>query len=272
MSHIHDFLQAHLQTWQSRHFEKTKAGCSLTRYKNLHKGESCFILGNGPSLRAEDLTKIDEAGIVTFGTNRIYNIFSDTCWRPTYYVCEDELILKGKEREIEEIPAKAKFIPAELRWYHGVNVKDADYYHIVYNAESINPWSFSPDIAKGIGCGGTVTFACMQIAAYMGFANIYLLGVDHNYQVIIDIDGNVVTDPTAGDYFCEQYDEDIKNTAIHDMGQNTRAYLGAKGYLKAHPGSTIYNATRGGKLEVFERVDFDELIFQLRERQNSRES
>ena len=265
MSHIHDSVQAHLQTWQSRHFEKTKAGRSLMQYKNKHKGESCFILGNGPSLCAADLEALQDAGVVTFGTNRIYNIFPDTYWRPTYYACEDEQILKGKEREVEEIPTKAKFIPAELCWYHGVNLKEADYYHIVYDAESLNPWGFSLDIAKGIGCRGTVTFTCMQIAVYMGFAKIYLLGVDHNYQVTIDIDGNVVTDPTAKDYFCEQYDEDIKETAVHDMGQNTRAYLGAKGYLEAHPGSVIYNATRGGKLEVFERADLDEVIRGLKE-------
>lgn len=100
----------------------------------------------------------------------------------------------------------------------------------------------------------------MQIAAYMGFEKIYLLGVDHNYQVTIDIDGNVITDPTVEDYFCKGYDYDIKAVAVHNMGKNTRAYLGAKGYCDATGRTTINNATRGGKLEVFQRVEFDSMF------------
>ena len=57
---------------------------------------------------------------------------------------------------------------------------------------------------------------------------MYLLGVDHNYQKTIDINGNVVVDPNAKDYFCEGYDSDIKEIVVHDMGNNTRAYMDAK--------------------------------------------
>ena len=100
----------------------------------------------------------------------------------------------------------------------------------------------------------------MQLAAYMGFSEIYLLGVDHNYQKTIDLNGNVVVDPNAKDYFCEGYDADIKDVVVHDMGNNTRAYMDAKKYCDATGCTTIYNATRGGKLEVFKRVNFDELV------------
>lgn len=263
MSRIHDSLQARYQGWAGRHFELTKAGRSLKQYKDLHKGEACFLIGNGPSLRAEDLTRIHEVGIPSFAMNRIFNIFSQTPWRPTYYVCEDENIALGCEEAIAAIPAQARFLPAEIHWYHGVNIPNASWFHINYRAEeTINEWGFSGNAAKELGCRGTVTFTCMQLAVYMGFSRIYLLGVDHNYQVTIDLDGNVVTDPNAKDYFCEGYDSDIKENVIHDMGQNTRAYLGAKGYLAAHreSDSVIYNATRGGKLEVFPRADFDQVI------------
>ena len=56
--------EAHKQNWQACHFEKTKIGRQLLKYKNLHQGEKCFIIGNGPSLRAEDLQKLYENGII----------------------------------------------------------------------------------------------------------------------------------------------------------------------------------------------------------------
>lgn len=56
------------------------------------------------------------------------------------------------------------------------------------------------------------------------------------------------------------HDSDIKDVVVHDMGNNTRAYLDARKYCEASKKTRIYNATRGGKLEVFERVDFDSLF------------
>ena len=134
------------------------------------------------------------------------------------------------------------------------------YFYINYNRDKDEKYSFSTDISKQINCRGTVTFTCMQIAAYMGFSEIYLIGVDHNYQKIIDDNGNIVEDKSVNDYFCEKYDEDIKDIAVHNMGNNTRAYIDAKKYCDENKKTTIYNATRGGKLEVFKRVNFDELF------------
>ena len=53
---------------------------------------------------------------------------------------------------------------------------------------------------------------------------------------------------------------DIKDVVVHDMGNNTRAYIDAKKYCDTTHKTTIYNATRGGKLEVFQRVDFEDLF------------
>lgn len=259
---IHPLLsiQAHMQTWAGNNYRLTLAGKALRKYKNLHENQRCFIVANGPSLTAEDLDKLSEHGEITFGMNRIYKFFDQTKWRPTYYVCEDELIAHDQQKEINAIHAKAKFIPAELKWYHDVKIDKACYFHINYNDNIRFPYSFSTEIDKQIECRGTVTFTCMQIAAYMGFSEIYLLGVDHNYRVTLDINGNQVVDPEAKDYFTEDYDTDIKDIVVHDMGNNTRAYIDARKYCEVNKSTKIFNATRGGKLEVFERVDFDSLF------------
>ncbi len=245
---------------QQNNFEKTKYGKMIKKYKDAYIGQRCFIVANGPSLTADDLNVLHQNGETTFGMNRIYKMFPNTDWRPTFYVCEDELIAKEQQKEISEIEAKEKFIPIELKWWHGIDIKNALYFHLNLDFRSNDEFGFSSNFAHKADCRGTVTFTCMQIAAYMGFSEIYLLGVDHNYHTTIDINGNVVVDPTAKDYFCEGYDSDIKDIVVHDMGNNTRAYIDAKRYCEKTQKTTIYNATRGGKLEVFQRVTFEELF------------
>lgn len=262
LKRVHASIQARfVRPWKLSNYEKTSAGKILAAYKDKYKGQRCFIVANGPSLRAEDLDLLCEHGEITFGMNRIYKLFDQTRWRPTYYVCEDELICQSQQAEINAIEARAKFIPIELKWWHNVEIENACHFHLNYREEARYPYGFSTDIAHQLDCRGTVTCSCMQLAAYMGFSEIYLLGVDHNYRVTIDINGNVVTDPQQKDYFCEGYDTDIKDIVVHDMGNNTRAYMDAKKFCDSSKGKvTIYNATRGGKLEVFQRVDFDSLF------------
>lgn len=262
ISKIPEFINYKIQIYQSNNFDKTNMGKRISAYKNKYNGERCFILGNGPSLNPDDLTKLNANGEITFATNRIYNIFGKTEWRPTFYCCEDEMIIQEKQSEINSIEAREKFIPINLKWYHNVNVNDACYFFMNYDRDKDEKYSFSTDISKQINCRGTVTFTCMQIAAYMGFSEIYLIGVDHNYQKIINDEGEVVVDNSVKDYFCEGYDEDIKGQVVHNMGNNTLAYIDAKKYCDESKKTTIYNATRGGKLEVFKRVDLDELLNQ----------
>ena len=52
-------LQArYIIPYQQAHFDKTKYGKRLTTYKGKYAGNRCFLIENGPSLRAEDLKKL----------------------------------------------------------------------------------------------------------------------------------------------------------------------------------------------------------------------
>ena len=252
-------LIARRQKYLIKNFEKSKYGKKLAKLKDIHKGERCFIIGNGPSLIVEDMDLLHRNGEITFGMNRIYKFFSKTKWRPTYYACEDINIFNDSIDDINAILAEIKFIPVNHHFYNNINIDKAYYFNANYSRKNDFEDSFSPNIAKQMDSLGTVTFTCMNIAAYMGFSEIYLLGVDHNYHITIDEDGNTVVDENAKDYFCEDYDKDIQDIVIHDMGANTIAYRKAKKYCDRN-GIKIINATRGGKLEVFPRVDFDDLF------------
>lgn len=257
--HLLKSIEARFQNWESKHFEITRYGKKLQNIKNIHKGERCFIIANGPSLNTSDLELLHQKSEITFAMNRIYKMFPNTMWRPTYYVCEDINIFHDSTEEINAISAEKKFVPINHKWYHGINIEGALYFFANYDRTKDFPESFSTNIAKQMDSLGTVTFTCINIAVYMGFKEIYLLGVDHNYRVTINERGETIVDNSAKDYFCENYDTDIKDIVVHDMGQNTRAYRKAKKYCDEHD-IHIYNATRGGKLEVFPRVDFDSLF------------
>lgn len=253
-------LNSRIQGYQSKHFEKTKYGKKIASLKDIHKGERCFVVGNGPSLTAADLDRIADSEIPSFGMNRVFNIFPMTKWRPTYYASEDILILRDTVNEVAAIPSKEKFIPINLHWYEEINIDNVNYFWMDYVPDMKETFDLSLDAAHSIRCRGTVTTTCIQLAIYMGFSEIYLIGTDHNYSKVIDENGNVVEDKSVKDYFVDNYDEDIKDQVVHDMRAPTRAFCDVEQLSRKLKTFRVYNATRGGKLEVFERVDFDSLF------------
>lgn len=141
--------------WMSSRFDRTKYGRILRSLKDVHKGERCFIVANGPSLRAEDLDRLQAAGEITFAMNRIYKIFPQTSWRPTYYACEDINIFHESQDAINALPAKLKFIPINHKWYNGVDIDGAVYFYANYDRAKDFPNSFSPAIDKQMDSMGT---------------------------------------------------------------------------------------------------------------------
>lgn len=228
----------------------------IERFKGIHSGERCFIVATGPSLKIADLDKLKENHEICFSMNRIYCAFDQTNWRPDYFVAVDRLFLQEYGREIAALDIKEKFIAdcplyitlerqEELGCYHNIN-----YLHLsAADALQKRP-QFSLDCAKKIHSGATVAYSCLQLAAYMGFKEIYLLGTDCSYSG---------KKPEKTDYFDKNYREDGRATNPVQLPTMFAAYEKARECAEQN-GFQIYNATRGGKLEVFERVDFDSLF------------
>lgn len=213
----------------------------LKKYKDKYKGRKCFVIGNGPSLKYEDLERIGNNHIVSFGSNRIFEIYETTWWRPNYYVASDGLVPMMYMDSIMKYD-----VPVFMKDFVGF---DSDMVSETFRYQE-NDYNeplprFSDDISKCIYRSATVTNDILQIAVYMGFNEIYLLGVDCNY-----IQGSY------SNYFNNTKEPD---TAIHRTDNMVLAFESAKRYTEMN-GVKVYNATRGGKLEVFERVDFDSLF------------
>lgn len=241
-----------------RSYSRSEHAQRLQEFHNRHLGERCFIIGNGPSLSVADLEMLKNE--VTFAANRIYKIYEQTDWRPTYWMCVDPYILEADQAKIDHLPG-TRFVSSIVE---SKGIQASDTLYIIYNHQPyrINKYSdrinvpFSEDVTKGFEAGETVTYNAIQFAAYMGFKEIYLLGVDHSYSQQMDAKGHLRVDKSIRDYFGSVKTE---NFNIQNYPVATKAYHSALQYANAH-GIHIFNATRGGKLEVFPRVCLDEII------------
>lgn len=231
----------------------------LGKFKNIYKGKRCFIIGNGPSLSMKDLDMLADNGEICFGVNKIYLAFDKTKWRPDYLCVSDPLMLSACNPFIKKNKYKGVFYTDEFHWTSNRREEGVNYlHHILEDYSTANGPQFSDDITRGVYEGFSVVYdICLQVASYMGFSEIYLVGVDHSFS-------ENVTD--LGNHFSEKYysEEDRKlyrkmNLLNGQKEKITAAYEKAESYSRKH-GFHIYNATRGGELEVFERVDLDSLF------------
>lgn len=225
--------------------------------KNICQGKRCFIIGNGPSLLARDLDQLKNE--YTFAANRVYEIFSQTDWRPWAYMVVDRDYMWSDAENIKKVPCEWKFIPFEAKmdtheWKHTFQIHGGITNFVIHRGNDITAY-IPEDVSKGFSNGYTVTFIAIQLAIYMGFREIYLLGVDFNYSVYYDKNGKVHHRDGVTDYFNGK-----KYVMTMQMMEPTRqAYIVSRQYCDSHE-IIIKNATRGGKLEVFERVDFNSLF------------
>lgn len=210
------------------------------RYKFKDK-KRCFIVANGPSLKVEDLDLLYSEFCI--GMNKIFMV--ETMWKPDVYVCVDSFLLNEETEKIANYDCSYKFIGDSGEKYWEEPRRNSYKIHVVPgDTYKVLP-AFSENIAQKVYSYHTVTHACIQIACYMGFKEIYLVGVDCNYAK-----------GSLNNYLYKCNEKDNLN---HNENGMIMAYESAKKYADEH-GIKIYNATRGGMLEVFERVDFDSLF------------
>ncbi len=236
----------------------------LNNVKDKYKGQRCFVIGNGPSLTAKDLDKLKNE--VTFASNRIYKIFDQTDWRPTYFTIFDEGVgrSEGVIDGINSFKCEMKFVREEGQYIFGKIKGPVCYVRSLSSRKYLDNPNFSEDMTEKTYSIATVTYISLQLARHMGFSEIYLLGMDNQYAFSMLKDGTIVKSDNGKNYFSDKDGESQKKheqipkyaPATWEMDV---AYSFAEKYSREH-GFRIYNATRGGKLEVFERMDFDSLF------------
>lgn len=229
--------------------------CQMRKYKNIHKGERCFITCTGPSLSIDDLENLK--GEYTFGVNSITKAYPETDWRPTYYVLVDAYAY-GEILKKEDVYG-GKFSLKQSFFHWRIKPKTQNENDIFIPINYSNHWTgrmkkgklkICDDPSVGVYDCFTVTNMAITIAAYMGFKDIYIVGADATYSL----------DKT---HFIEGEWEKKHKKAQKDLAVAVQRSMIAYWRVKKHynkKGVNIYNATRGGMLEIFPRADLDKVL------------
>ncbi len=232
----------------------------LAVLKNKHKGQRCFIIGNGPSLRITDLDRLK--GEITFASNKIYLTFDQTDWRPTYYVVEDSLVAQQNYDEINSLQGFPKFFPNCMKLWVPV-FKDGIYYEVVWEDFYPKFPGFGINALDKLYWGATVTYTCMQFACFMGIKEIYLIGVDFDFSLPKRIgeenQRRIYFSEGERNHFHPDYHKPGEKWHEPKLHHQEKAFLAAREAVQQR-GGQIFNATRGGRLKIFPRVDFDTLF------------
>ena len=230
----------------------------LKRYKDMCKGKRIFVIGNGPSLTIEDLNTLHMHQEICIASNMLHRAYAQTDFRADFYVMSDQDAIEMSRESLKNIPGHLLIGDGYHLERPDYVVEGVQYYHDRWLAYFPNYPKFSEDFSEGLYRGGTIIYSDLQLAAYLGAKEIYLLGIDHSYSKNIDDQGNHF----IKGYYSEEEQKALKgryHSALYEIDNASKAFETAERYSRTH-GFRIYNGTRGGKLEIFERVDFDSLF------------
>lgn len=224
---------------------------TLEQWRDRHAGETCFIIGNGPSLNRTNVGLLREH--FTFGLNRVNLAFDRIGFTTSCLVCVNRFVLEQSGTEIAAVEAPkffsiagAPYIPDEAR-------------DVVYlRPASARRFSCDP-VRSGVWEGATVTFVAMQLAYWFGFQRVALIGVDHSFSSKGPAHKVVTSQGPDTDHFDPRYFAAGYRWQLPDLATSEIAYTAARiAFEKA--GREIVDATVGGKLTIFPKTRLEDLL------------
>ena len=184
---------------------------------------------------------------ITFGMNRIYLLFPEMDFRPTYYLSINDLVVSQFADDITALQ-----MPRFISWRSHKHLRHAD--DVNYMRPVRGQRGFSTDAADFFYEGSTVTFAALQLAYYMGFQTVYLIGVDHNFQTKGAANKTVVSQQDDPNHFHPDYFGKGHKWQLPDLDGSEVAYYHSKVAYEAD-GRQVFDATVNGKLQVFPKSE-----------------
>ncbi|MZI95804.1 DUF115 domain-containing protein [Vibrio sp. CAIM 722] len=231
-----------LQVWQF----------NLNRLKNLHKGKSCILIGNGPSVKYSDLDKINSSNSIKFVFNRFHKAYENIDFTPNYTVVIDPYFIRDfydellvNHRGCLLIGIDSKF-PVSLRNFY-------------FRIKSTDPFEFSLNPLKYISTGASVVVSAIQLAYFMGMKDIYLYGIDHSFEYVAEDSEDLIMG--EGNHFIENYRSGKRwcppNLPLIENGFKCSAEM-----LELKNGKLI-NISRESRLPHIKKENFDDIIHTL---------
>ncbi len=226
--------------------------------------KTLFLLGNGPSLKAVDLHRLD--GRATLGMNAAYRHWREVNWRPTYYACLDTVVGLSHKEDIAALIAERgetairRFLLRrnliEVLGAAGATrrVENFDALRTEYEALRIDPIT-------------TGSHAALW-AASLGYRLIVMLGVDGRYKEVVDgaraaggIELEIVAPGENPNYFFDGYQRpgDRYNLPNPRPDLHLEAWANAKrGFTET--GATVVNANPKSAVRNYDFIGLDPLL------------
>lgn len=226
----------------------------LGALRDQHKGERAFIIGNGPSLKNTDLTRL--RGEFTFGLNRIYLMFPDLGFTTSCLVSVNDLVIE-QCRDAMDALSIPRFLSWRSRRFYEPSHSLAGLPTFLYT--TYDGPKFARDARGRLWEGATVTYVAMQLAFHLGFRQVILVGVDHSFTSKGQANQTVVSQGDDPNHFSPQYFGKGFRWQLPDLEMSEMGYtLARAAYRRA--GREVLDATVGGKLTIFPKVDYGSLF------------
>ncbi len=239
---------AYLHPWRRESIKR------LSALKDIHKGKRAFIIGNGPSLKQTDVSKLKNE--ITFGMNRIYLAFPEWGFTTSYLCVTNDLVV---EQFVDDINALT--IPKFIAWrsHRHFNPQSPISNIPTFIYTSYTGPRFTSDVRHRVWEGATVTNLALQLAYFMGIETAILIGVDHNFASKGEANQTVVSQGDDPNHFMPNYFGAGVKWQLPDLDTSEIGYTFARqAYEKA--GRKILDATIGGKLQIFPKVEYNTLF------------
>jgi hypothetical protein len=175
-----------MEALSSLYYAKNQPGFGSVKdnhkIKDIHKDERCFILGNGPSIKdIPDCSKLENEIVFSISSLFLYEKYK--LLNAQYHITTFMKIPMLKERK-DWLDKMGETITAKKVFFH-INqydyIANSPYFskvdkHFISTANIERTFDIS-NVTKGYR---TNPLMALEIAMYMGFKEIYLMGIEHN--------------------------------------------------------------------------------------------
>ncbi len=244
INRLPESIEASLHPW------RRESNRRLREYQNRYAGERCFIIGNGPSLKETDMRLLKDE--YTFGMNRIFLMFPELGFKPTFLVSVNDLVIEQSVDDFRQVD-----IPLFVSWRARKWLSPAPHLHYLYTTYTGK--KFARDATRRLWEGATVTYTCLQLAYYMGFSKAILIGVDHNFATKGEPNKTIISEGDDPNHFHPKYFGKGFKWQLPDLNTSEVGYLLARN-VYADAGREIVDATIGGKLNIYPKVKYGSLF------------
>jgi hypothetical protein len=188
--------------------------------------------------------------------NRIYLAFDEMGYQTSFLVSINDLVIEQCQQDFLalDLPKFFSWHAKDLLITEGSPDPQTHFLHTTYTG-----MKFNGDIRSRFWEGATVTNVCLQLAFCMGFSEVYLIGVDHSFDTKGKANTTVVSSGDDPNHFSPEYFGKGFRWQLPDLDTSEIAYqLALLNYTTA--GRQVYDATVGGKLDVFPKRHFVDLF------------